>query len=277
MKKSKVIIIGLLIIGLAAAGFAQQKDDRNCKDHPMFNRMPTYWIQGCKESQFDAFDFTVAKGKTQRVEGHLWRINYYPQATAQTKPSELQIQRNFEEAIKAQGGTVIYSEKGKSTLKVVKDGKEIWTQVAAEFTGKYFLTIVQMEGMAQEIKATAELLAKGLQAEGHMAVEGIYFDTGKADLKPESAAAVGEIAKLLKADPALKVFVVGHTDGVGSVESNLTLSQNRAQSVMQALIKDHGIDAARLKAYGCGPYAPVATNDTEEGRTKNRRVELVKQ
>lgn len=64
---------------------------------------------------------------------------------------------------------------------------------------------------------------------------------------------------------------------VGSVESNLTLSQNRAQSVLQTLVRDHGIDAGRLKAFGCGPYAPVTTNDTEPGRAKNRRVELVKQ
>jgi len=278
MKKSFALILSLLMIGIASAGFAQQKDDPKCQDHPMFSRMPGgYWIRSCEEKDFDAFAFTIAKGKTESIEGHLWKIHYYPQATAKSKPSELQIQRNYEEAIKAIGGTVVYSEKGRSTLKVVKDGKEIWTQVTAEFTGKYSLTILQKEAMVQDIKATAELLGKGLKTEGHIAVEGIYFDTAKADLKPESAAAVAEIAKLLKADMSLKVFVVGHTDSVGSVESNLTLSQNRAQSVLQALVKDHGIDAGRLKAFGCGPYAPVATNDTEEGRAKNRRVELVKQ
>ncbi len=277
MKKPLALILGLMLV-LAAAGFAQQKDDPNCQDHPMFSRMPGgYWIHSCTEKDFDAFAFMIAKGKTESVEGHLWKINYYPQATAKSKPSELQIQRNFEEAIKASGGTVVYSEKGKSTLKIVKDGTEIWTQVAADFTGKYFLTIVQREAMAQDIKATAELLGKGLKTEGHIAIEGIYFDTAKADLKPESAAAVAEVAKLLKAEPGLKVFVVGHTDSAGSPESNLALSQNRAQSVMQALIKDHGIEAGRMKAFGCGPYAPVATNDTEEGKAKNRRVELVKQ
>jgi hypothetical protein len=75
----------------------------------------------------------------------------------------------------------------------------------------------------------------------------------------------------------LKIFVVGHCDNTGSVDHNLKLSQDRAQSVMQALIRDHGIASARLRACGCGLYAPVASNDAEDGRAKNRRVELVKQ
>ncbi len=106
---------------------------------------------------------------------------------------------------------------------------------------------------------------------------GIYFDTGKSTIKPESAQAIGEIAKLLKADPGLKIFVVGHTDNQGGVESNIKLSQDRGEAVLQALVRDHGIAANRLGSYGCGLFTPVASNDTEEGRAKNRRVELVKQ
>ena len=101
--------------------------------------------------------------------------------------------------------------------------------------------------------------------------------TGKTDIKPESAAAIGEVAKMLQADAGLKVFVVGHTDTVGSVESNQKLSQGRAEAVMQALVKEHGIAAARLRAFGAGPFAPVSSNDTEDGRARNRRVDLVKQ
>jgi len=131
--------------------------------------------------------------------------------------------------------------------------------------------------MAQEVVADAASLNAGLRATGHVEVPGIFFDTGKAVLKPESAAAVGEVAKLLKAEADLKVFVVGHTDGVASVELNLKLSQARAEAVVQALTSEHGIAAARLRAHGVGPFAPVASNDAEEGRAKNRRVELVKQ
>jgi OOP family OmpA-OmpF porin len=110
-----------------------------------------------------------------------------------------------------------------------------------------------------------------------VAVYGINFDTGKSAIKPESAQAIGEIAKLLTADPSLKLFVVGHTDNVGGVDSNIKLSQDRAEAVLQTLVRDHAIAPARLRASGCGPFAPVASNDTEEGRAKNRRVELVKQ
>jgi outer membrane protein OmpA-like peptidoglycan-associated protein len=130
--------------------------------------------------------------------------------------------------------------------------------------------------MAQEITANADAFASGLKATGHIAVEGIYFDTGKAEVKPESQTALNEIVKLLKVDATLKVFVVGHTDNAGSVESNMKLSAERAQSVLQALQKA-GVEAARLRSFGNGPYAPVTSNDQESGRSKNRRVELVKQ
>ncbi|PKN83425.1 MAG: hypothetical protein CVU51_12450 [Deltaproteobacteria bacterium HGW-Deltaproteobacteria-1] len=99
---------------------------------------------------------------------------------------------------------------------------------------------------------------------------------GKSNIKPESAQAIAEIVKLLNSDPGLKIHVVGHTDNVGSVESNIKLSQNRAESVVQAL-RNNGISPARLKSFGCGQFAPVMSNDNEEGRAKNRRVELVKQ
>lgn len=117
----------------------------------------------------------------------------------------------------------------------------------------------------------------GLKTTGHVEVPGIFFDTGKSDLKPESDASVSEVAKLLKADPALKVYVVGHTDNVASLDLNAKLSQARAEAVVQALVGKHGIAAARLAGRGVGPLAPVASNDSEDGRAKNRRVELVKQ
>ena len=109
-----------------------------------------------------------------------------------------------------------------------------------------------------------------------MAVYGIYFDTGKATLKPESDAALAEIAKLLTADTALKLNVVGHTDNAGSLDANMKLSQARAEAVAKALTRRHGIAASRLKSFGVASLAPVASNDSEDGRAKNRRVELVK-
>jgi outer membrane protein OmpA-like peptidoglycan-associated protein len=115
-----------------------------------------------------------------------------------------------------------------------------------------------------------------LEADGHIALYEIYFETGKADVKPESARALGEIAKLLASRPQLPILVVGHTDNVGALDYNRGLSQRRAQSVVEALAQQHGVARDRLAAVGVGMAAPVASNDNEAGRAKNRRVELVK-
>lgn len=230
MKKRWLALLGLAFI-MAVQGMAiVQKDDPKCKDHPLFTRMPDYWIRGCVQKQFDVYNFTVAKGKKEAVEGQFWRIDYYPHADAVSKPSELQIQRNHENAIQKLGGTVVFSEKGVSCLKLVQDGKETWIEVRAEFTGKYWLYIVQKQDMVQDIIADAATMGKDINASGHVAVYGIYFDSGKSLIKPESAQAIAEIAKLLKGQPGLKLFVVGHTDSQGGVEANITLSQARAKN-----------------------------------------------
>jgi OmpA-OmpF porin, OOP family len=275
MRRAALLLIS--VVCLTSMAFAEQKDATGCKDHPLFTRMPGSWIHGCSEKAFDAHAFPVGKGKVENVEGRLWVLGYYPQADVKEKPSELQILRNFENAITRLGGTVVAAEKSKETLRVVKDGKELWVDLWAEFTGKYGMTIVERAAMKQDIVANADVFSDDLRATGHAAVYGIYFDTGKADIKPESAQAIGEIARLLKNDPALKLFVVGHTDSQGGVDGNLRLSQERADAVLQALVRTHGIAAARLRAFGCGQFAPVAANDSDEGRAKNRRVELVKQ
>ena len=282
MKKISTIAAMILLCLLTANVYAEQKDNVKCQDHPMFTRMPGYWIHGCDHKQFDGVDFKIfEKGKvtqTIRVEGELWMVRYYPQADMKSKPSELQIFRNFENAIRKQGGTLIgTTDKKRQVYKLAKDGNEIWVEVWAEFTGKHGYTIIQKKEMAQDVVADAQAFSNDIRTTGHAAVYGIYFDTGKSNIKPESAKAIGEIAKLLKSDPGLKIHVVGHTDNVGGIESNVKLSHSRAEAVVQELIKNNGIASARLRAYGCGQFAPVASNDTEEGRGKNRRVELVKQ
>lgn len=98
-----------------------------------------------------------------------------------------------------------------------------------------------------------------------------------AVVKTESQPALAEIAKLLAANPGLKLHVVGHTDSVGTVEANLKLSQARAEAVVQELVTRYHVAAARLRGHGVSSLAPVAPNDSDEGRAKNRRVELVKQ
>jgi outer membrane protein OmpA-like peptidoglycan-associated protein len=272
----RCVLILLSILSLTLPIISQQKDDSACKDHPLFTRMPDYWIRSCVQKQIDAFTFDLGQGKKAQVEGEFWQIHYLPQATLKSKPSELQILLNFENAVKKLGGKVLFKDKSKETMQVVREGKEVWITVQTSFTASYTLFIVEKQAMEQDIIANADVFSNDLKNLGHSAVYGIYFDTGKSDLKPESEQAMKEIVKLLKSETSLKVYVVGHTDNVGSLDANMKLSQDRGEAVVQALIRS-GIEASRLRGFGAGPYAPVTSNDKEEGRAKNRRVELVKQ
>jgi OOP family OmpA-OmpF porin len=126
------------------------------------------------------------------------------------------------------------------------------------------------------VDGTADDMSKQIAATGSVNLYGIYFDTDKTDVKPESKATLDEVGKLLAGDATLKLKVVGHTDNVGSVEHNNDLSMRRAKAVVSALVTTYTIATDRLTPSGAGSTQPVATNDTDEGRAKNRRVELVK-
>ncbi|MBE1426159.1 outer membrane protein OmpA-like peptidoglycan-associated protein [Desulfomicrobium macestii] len=139
------------------------------------------------------------------------------------------------------------------------------------------LDIVETAPMEQKmVTVDASAMAKSIAAQGTIALYGIYFDTDKADLKPESGPTLEEIAKLLQGDAGLRLYVVGHTDGVGGFDYNMNLSRRRAQAVVQEMTGKYGIAGGRLKSAGVGFLAPVGSNEEEEGRAMNRRVELVK-
>ena len=278
MKKTLIVWMSALLFLLATGVAAQQPDSKDCKDHPLFpTRMPEYRIETCKVEDFGVYEFFSTKGPKTPVEGKFTFITYAFTGQRTSEPSGLAVVRNYENAIKKAGGTILQSvPTWWVNGKIVKDGQEVWVQ-AEKGNGTIWLRIVEKKAMEQTIVADAAAFGNDIRATGHAAVYGINFDTGKSTIKPESAQAIGEIAKLLNADPGLKIHVVGHTDNVGGVDSNIKLSQDRAEAVLQALVRDHGIAPARLRSYGCGQFAPVASNDTEEGRAKNRRVELVKQ
>ncbi len=278
MKKAWIIMMSMAFIFLATGLSAQQPDYKGCQDHQLFpTRMPDYRIENCKVEAFGFYEFFAVKGPKTRVEGKFTFLTYAYTGPRANEPSGLAVVRNYENAIRKVGGTIVQIVPDRWVNgKIVKDGQEVWVQ-AEKGNGKIWLRIVEKKAMEQHIEADAAAFGNDIRTTGHAAVYGIYFDTGKSTIKPESGQAIGEVAKLLKADAGLKVYVVGHTDNVGGVDSNSKLSQSRAEAVLQALVRDHGIAATRLKANGCGQFAPVASNDTEEGRAKNRRVELVKQ
>jgi outer membrane protein OmpA-like peptidoglycan-associated protein len=271
-----LLVVTAALVTFAMPSWADEPDAAGCKDHQLLTRFPGFRIQRCTVTDFAAHKFMVAK-KEVVVEGRYTEIMYYKNESAKA-PSPLQVHRNFENAIKKIGGSVTESgEDGESYLKVARDGTEIWVNISMNIAEQYLVRIVEKGAMKQEIEADAAALGAGIKAEGRIAVYGIQFDTGKAEIKPASEPALVEIAKLLKSQPALKLHVVGHTDNVASIDLNLKLSRARAEAVVQALSTRHGIAAARLIPHGVGPVAPVASNDAEAGRAKNRRVELVKQ
>ncbi|MCA0328220.1 MAG: OmpA family protein [Proteobacteria bacterium] len=138
--------------------------------------------------------------------------------------------------------------------------------------------ILETQAMAQNmVVVSASDIGKSITATGKVAIYGIYFDTGKADVKPESKPSLDQIAGYLKEAPSAKLHVVGHTDNVGGLDSNMALSRRRADAVIGVLTKTHGVAPGRLVGNGVASLAPVANNGTEEGRAKNRRVELVLQ
>ena len=296
----------------AAMCGAQPQDLPNSKDHPLVTRYPGSFIDVYSVIEFDEFNLPLGKlkdakfDKSQHLEGKITRIGY----AAPAGRSILEVYRNYESALQRGGFTTLFScandDCGYSgNAKIITTQKDDWSWCAGQraISAKlaraggdvyvsmhigqwshleqgssimlYVVEIKPMEGGLVNVNAAA--LASDITRSGHAAVYGIYFDTAKAEVKPESDAALKEIGKLLQQTPTLKLFVVGHTDGVGTLASNMDLSKRRADAVVAALTTKYGVASARLVAQGCGPLAPVVSNASEDGRAKNRRVELVAQ
>jgi OmpA-OmpF porin, OOP family len=294
-----------VLLGMVAATSAQ--DAAGSKDHPLISRYPASTINEYRQKAFDEYELplsSVVEGKyekTQHVEGKVTAIYY----TTPEGRSALEIYRNYASALKNGGFQTLFAcdktcgdgpPSGAFPLddafgnfsvarylaaKLSRDAGDVYVALwvyDSSFDIKTFLAVVEVKPMESGlVTVNAASLASDITRTGHASVYGIYFDTGKADVKPESDATLKEIAKLLQQDPKLKLYVVGHTDNVGTLASNMDLSKRRGDAVVAALSTKYSVAAARLSAEGDGPTAPVASNDSEDGRAKNRRVELVKQ
>jgi OOP family OmpA-OmpF porin len=219
--------------------------------------------QGIRPGQ----DADRQKGTEKTVEGE---YHYWDYGTREGL-SEIQVFRNFETTLKQAGFTVVY-EDSPGIITAHKGGT--WYMLDNKRTF-YYQTIVTEKSMSQEVTADASSLSDELKKSGHVAVYGIHFETGKAAILPDSENVLDEIVKMLQQNPDVKLSVEGHTDNVGAATVNQTLSEKRAQGVV-AWLTGHGVESARLKAKGWGQSKPVADNGTDDGRAKNRRVELVK-
>lgn len=277
-------LVALLVLSPLAvqAQVPTDPDQEGCKDSPLLSRMPGCKIMECASKDFDGIEVQVGRANPDTLEypkkgleGRTESLFYICPA----RLSFLQVARNAEAALRAAGYTIVFSAKNTDDDLVVTAQKGAqWVQVRTEgwneFTG-YRLAAALVKGMAQEMTASADQMAGEIKRSGRVAVYGINFDTGKAALRPDSEGVLSEILKLVKANPVWKMRVEGHTDNVGRGAANQALSQQRAEAVVAWLVA-RGVDAARLSAVGLGDGKPLADNASEEGRAKNRRVELVK-
>ncbi len=311
MRRSIVAPLAFALLVLSfleiSGALAQKGDVAGSRDHPGIGRFVGSVITGYQVENFDAARLQAAPFKDgkptdeRRLEGRITRIAY----RTNPGPSILEVSRNFEtqlakagfesllacdsdacggipfsEAIaalpipqmwidgfnyryqasrKAEGGRETYA-----TVLVSKNNDEVYAQL-----------VIAVIGAIENKMVDAGAMAKGLREQGHIALYGIYFDTDKAVIKSESRPTLDEIAKLLRAQPQLNVFIVGHTDSQGTFDYNVDLSRRRAEAVAAELAKSYKITNTRLRTAGVGFLAPVGSNATDDGRTLNRRVELI--
>jgi OOP family OmpA-OmpF porin len=276
-KKMKTITLTLVLFIFCSLSFSQ--DVASSKDPPMFNRMPGYRIINYKENEFNVYeDFLDEKGKKLSVEGHYYYIKY-TLIKGEKEASGTQVLRNYENAVLNAGGSVVYEPKSCCNiyLKLTKNNRTTWVRVwSYPSASSYVVWLIESEEMKQDVVVDAKSMMDNINAQGRVALYGIYFDFDKSDVKPESEPTLKEISKLLSENPKLNLYVVGHTDNIGDYNYNMKLSGARADAVVNILISKYNVGKSRLTPAGVGPLAPVTTNDTEEGKAKNRRVELIK-
>ena len=184
--------------------------------------------------------------------------------------SSVEVQTRYSAALQKAGWDVVRSDSGGLTCAhYTQHGRDVWVKITP-ISAAYSVEVADMGAAAAQDK-----LAKVLNDDGHVALYGIYFDTDKSGLRPDSEATLVQIQKLLTAQPAMKLEIQGHTDNTGTRPHNDTLSQDRAASVKAWLVA-HGTTVTRLTAKGYADTRPVAPNGTPQGRALNRRVELAR-
>lgn len=259
---------------------ASAADQEGSRPHPMFSRMQGYSVSSYQEQHFAAYEFNVGGGRKQAIEGAFLAVGYLREP-GQPANSGLYVVRNHENAVKQMGGRIVAvvgspGDPMYTTFKVERGGETTWGEIDTSAGGNDFMIrTVTVAAMEQEV--TGKTLGEGLARDGKVALYGILFDTGKATLRPESDPTLAAIADMMGTAPGLSIYVVGHTDNIGSLAANTTLSEQRAAAVVKALVATHGVAASRMTAKGVGQLSPVAPNSTDEGRQKNRRVEIVAQ
>lgn len=292
--RQNLIVEILLLAILILSPIAKAQNE----GHPLIKAFEGSYIETQEVKEFDEQALVIGKVQddgsveTVMLEGKVTKIGYRDPDDR----SSLERMRNYEQAFKKAGFEIMFMcskeecghEIGIETIGYYpperyltafqkRKGGNVWIGVFVAAGPWTKIIIVEEKPMDTDmVKVTAEILKSNILKDGHTAVYGIYFDTGKSMIKPESDETIKEIAALLKTNASMQVYIVGHTDNIGKLKDNMELSQKRAEAVVNELITKYKIPSTNLEAGGVGPLAPVATNDTEEGKEMNRRVEIVK-
>ena len=266
-------LILCITIGTIAFAQAPRPDAKGCQDPAVLSRIPSCSILRCENKEYNAHKMPIGKpNKFQDVEGEFQRVEY----TCPAGISGIQIYRNAENALKAKGYQVVYTD-NYSNVRFTVTGRQgpQWITVYADGP-HYTLTAVKQKELEQQMQAAnADGWSEQINQTGRVSVYGINFDTAKATIRPDSEAVLNELLTLMQKNPEWCLVVAGHTDNVGADTVNLPLSRQRAEAVI-AWLAGKGVNRSRLVAAGFGSQKPLADNGTEEGRAKNRRVDLVK-
>jgi outer membrane protein OmpA-like peptidoglycan-associated protein len=269
--KPLVLITAMLLLLLFSGA------DEAKKDHPVIKPIPGFTLEDAGFENFSSYTFKQKENGDiveKKVKGKYW-FYYYEYKKGDRTFSKLEIIENHKEAALEKGGKILSETDTKLDFRIpLSKGGTIWTHLHT-WENSYELYIIEEKGFIKRLTFSAEAMKKELDEKGHVSIYGIYFDFDKWTLKPGSEKVLLEIVKLMKNHSGLKLEIQGHTDSIGKKDYNKKLSEQRAKTVKSFLIL-YGIDENRTTIMGFGQEKPVASNETEEGRALNRRVELKK-
>lgn len=282
MNHFKNLFLSAFLMMFAATVFAEA-----IKEHPLIRPFPGSVLaeKMSKYDKFNAYDFyyineTTKKREKKTIKGEYWRLLYEvrtPSGDRVKTISKLEFFENYRAAAEEKGGRVVYKDAGQMVITIPRgDGGVTWLKVTGNAgLGQQDLIIVDEKPFKKSLTFGPAEMKAALDAEGRVQLHDILFNLDKATLQPESTRQLQHVVTLLEDNPDLMLEVQGHTDDQGSDDYNLKLSQRRAETVV-AYLGLFGIDTSRLVPKGYGESKPVIPNTTEEGRAKNRRVELVR-
>jgi len=267
-----------LIVLFLACAFAHAQtpppDAKGCKDSAVLSRLTGCFIRTCALKEYDVHAMPLGKpNKVQNVEGTYEKIDFRCPAGT----SSIQTYRNAENALKVKGFQILYLDNYKDNSRftfTARQGPQ-WITFYSDRLDYQVITVKEKQLDQQMTANTAAGWGEQINQTGRATIYGINFDTGKATIRPDSEPVLKELLELLQKQPDWSLMVAGHTDNVGGDTVNVPLSRQRAQTVVTWL-SAKGVDSGRLVPAGFGSKKPLADNGTEDGRSKNRRVDLVK-